>query len=137
MGLIRRISRVVRRVVRSATGIASGLLKTTLAPLSGVMGMAKGLLGKGLGLLNKLPGGKLLTGFLGKFMSNPMAMMALGPMAMMGMFMGNSFKQNKASETLHHMDRQCGGIKNLPPPAYQNTINITINAHANNICGQY
>jgi len=68
-------------VVRRIGGGIGKVFKTVTKPLSGILKPFKGILG---GILNKLPFGNVIKGFLGKFLKGPLSMLAapfLGPLA--------------------------------------------------------
>ena len=80
MGLFRRIGRAFRRVVRRVGGFVKNGLSLVTKPLSNIIKPFTGVIGK---VLNALPFGKAITGFLSKFMGSPLAFLAgplLGPL---------------------------------------------------------
>ena len=80
MGLFRRIGRAFRRVVRRVGGFVKNGLSLVTKPLSKIIKPFAGVIGK---VLNALPFGKAITGFLTQFMGSPLAFLAgplLGPL---------------------------------------------------------
>lgn len=76
MGFFRRIGRVFRRVVRGVGGIVKKGLSLVTKPLAKIIKPFTGIIGK---VLDKLPFGNVIKGFLGKFMNSPLAFLA-GPL---------------------------------------------------------
>jgi len=79
MGLFRRIGRAFRRVVRRVGGFVKKGLSVVTKPLAKIIKPFTGIIGK---VLDKLPFGNVIKGFLGKFMNSPLAFLAgplLGP----------------------------------------------------------
>jgi len=80
MGLFRRIGRAFRRVTRRVGGFVKNGLSLVTKPLAKVIKPFTGVIGK---VLNKLPFGNVIKGFLTKFMGSPLAFLAgplLGPL---------------------------------------------------------
>jgi len=83
MGLFRRIGRAFRRVggvFRRVAGFAKKALDFVKKPLSAITKPFQKLIGK---VLDKLPFGQVLKGFVNKFLQNPLSLLAgpvLGPL---------------------------------------------------------
>lgn len=129
MGFLRSVTRAVRSVVRDATNIAKsalniGLTSLKMNPMTGpLMGMAEGLLKKtGLGNLMKK---------VAPFFANPMAFMAMAPLALFAGLMGKAKDSQELNKNLQTVDQSCGGLKkNLDPQGLQNCCQITAHAQA-------
>ena len=77
--------RGIRRAARSVISKGKNLVKSVAKrALSTVSGKLLGVLDKVLG---RLPFGNAIRAFAGAFLGNPMALMALGPLAGVGAFM--------------------------------------------------
>lgn len=83
MGLFRRVGRAFRRVgrvFRRVGGFAKKALGVITKPLSAITKPFQKIIGK---VLDKLPFGNVIKGFIGKFLQNPLSLLAgpiLGPL---------------------------------------------------------
>jgi hypothetical protein len=81
MGFVRSITRAVRGVVRGVTDVAKGAINFATKAISTVTQGALGLAGA---VLDRLPFGNAIKGFLGQFMQNPFGLLALGTLGGFG-----------------------------------------------------
>ena len=90
MGL-RRIGRRIRRAFRRAVNFGKKAFNAVSKPLK----IAQKVFDKVGGILEKLPGGKLLTQFAGNFLKNPLSLLSMATLGPVGAIM--SFAKNPAT----------------------------------------
>jgi|GEM_PF-1415116 len=137
MGIGRVVRRAVRRVARIGGSIVKAGLNIMKSKLSSLMSLAQGPLAMATGLLNKIPGGRLIAGMASKFFSSPLAMLAGGPIAMFGMMALKSALGGNLSQTVNQTANACGGHQNMHPQAHANMVQITAYSQAQVIAGRY
>ncbi len=124
MGLIRRVVRRVvrfgRRVVKGALNIGKGILKSGLSMATGFMGMASKL-------LDKVPFGGAIKGMLGALASNPLALMAAGPLGALAAMAFRSGNTQNLSQMAQYTSQSPAYQY---PPARNNVMQITAYAQA-------
>ena len=129
MGFVRRIGRAFRRVGRAVRRVGSFVgkaFKTVTKPLSKVV---KGFTGFASKLLNKLPFGRAITGFLGKFLQNPLSLLSSPVLGGLGGLLGDAGIGALLQATL--------GAAKTPawqnPQGRSNMMNMVAHQHAKNL----
>ena len=132
MGIGRRIRRGIRRVTRpikSVAGKALGAISKPLGALSKLTAPLQKIMG---GILDKLPFGQFLKPFMNQCLSNPLAMMAGGPLGMLGGLAGMAGTAGNLSNMVGTLGGCFGGnlAGQLSPQGLNNVTQITAHAHA-------
>lgn len=127
MGLGRRIGRAFRRVtrvVRRVTNFAKDAIGVVTKPLSTLANKALEFVGP---VLDKLPFGNVIKQFAGQFLSNPLSLLAMGPLGGIGALAQMAGGSAGLSQ-LVNVFAGSAGMQN--PLGAQNLLNIVAQQHA-------
>ncbi|MEL7370680.1 MAG: hypothetical protein AAFN74_17305 [Myxococcota bacterium] len=119
----RRIGRSIGRAFRRAVKFGKNVIGAVSKPLS----IAKKVINKVGGILEKLPGGKLLTGFAKQFLNNPLSLLSTATLGPIGAIL--NFAKNPGS-LANLVSTLVGTVAGKNPQGLNNVLNMTAARHA-------